>query len=209
MPRPRTISDATILDAARLVFRRDGPGAPIAAIAREVGVSEATIFKRFPTKEALLGAALGCPVDLVSVRTVERVGQGELQAELEGMIGELIAFFREIIPRTMMLMASGGLDPLAFWRHANAGSGDGLQAGSRVVISRLAAWASGEMALGRLRPQPPEIVARTIAASCHHFVFLGLAGFGPVQPEAGFIKDLTSMLLHGIAPSATAAEASP
>ncbi len=209
MPRPRTVSDDTILDAARRIFRRDGPGAPIATIAREVGVSEGTIFKRFPTKEALLAAALGCPADAVSVRIVERVGEGELPSQLAALLADLIAFFREVIPRSMMLMASGGLDPLAFWRHANASAEGGLQAGPRVLIQRLSAWAEGEMAAGRIRRQPPEIVARTIAASCHHFVFLGLAGFGLAQPEADFIKDLTSMLLHGIAPSAPAAEESP
>lgn len=58
MARPRTVSDQELLDAARACFLEHGPGVSTAHIAREVGVSQATLFKRFGTKAALMAKAL-------------------------------------------------------------------------------------------------------------------------------------------------------
>lgn len=44
---------ARILDAARAVFAADGLDAPMREIARRAGVSPATLYRRFPTKQAL------------------------------------------------------------------------------------------------------------------------------------------------------------
>jgi AcrR family transcriptional regulator len=45
-----------VLDAARMLFEQRGwQGASIAAIAKEAGVSEETVYARFETKRALLG----------------------------------------------------------------------------------------------------------------------------------------------------------
>ncbi len=45
---------ARILDAAREVFAQRGIDVPMAAIARRAGVGIATVFRRFPTKQALV-----------------------------------------------------------------------------------------------------------------------------------------------------------
>ncbi|UXX94336.1 TetR/AcrR family transcriptional regulator [Streptomyces sp. AD2-2] len=45
-----------ILAAARTVFGRDGLSASMASVARETGVGIATVFRHFPTKEALVAA---------------------------------------------------------------------------------------------------------------------------------------------------------
>jgi AcrR family transcriptional regulator len=45
--------------AARQVFRRDGLDAPLERIAREAGVAIGTLYNRFPTRGALVDAALG------------------------------------------------------------------------------------------------------------------------------------------------------
>lgn len=47
-----------ILRAAREVYSEVGPDAQIDAIARHAGVGERTIYRRFPTKGELIGAAL-------------------------------------------------------------------------------------------------------------------------------------------------------
>lgn len=46
-----------ILDAARSVFAVDGLDAPMREIARRAGVGPATLYRRFPTKEALVTEA--------------------------------------------------------------------------------------------------------------------------------------------------------
>ena len=47
-----------ILDAAREVFAARGPGASVDEIARAAGVGMGTLYRRFPTKEALLEAVV-------------------------------------------------------------------------------------------------------------------------------------------------------
>jgi AcrR family transcriptional regulator len=47
---------AQILRAAETVFARKGPGAPIDEVAREAGLGVGTLYRHFPTKEALFEA---------------------------------------------------------------------------------------------------------------------------------------------------------
>jgi len=47
-----------ILRAARAVYGELGPDAPVEAVARRAGVGERTLYRRFPTKAALVRAAL-------------------------------------------------------------------------------------------------------------------------------------------------------
>jgi AcrR family transcriptional regulator len=54
MPRPRTLSDADLLAATQRVVTRLGPTLTLADIAREAGVSAATLVQRFGSKRALL-----------------------------------------------------------------------------------------------------------------------------------------------------------
>ena len=60
--RPPLRADAAanrrrLVDAARAVFAERGLDAPLAAIARCAGVGNATLYRRFPTRDALLAAA--------------------------------------------------------------------------------------------------------------------------------------------------------
>jgi AcrR family transcriptional regulator len=48
-------NDGRILEAARTVFLAD-PGAPVADVAREAGVGISALYRRYPSKEALLRA---------------------------------------------------------------------------------------------------------------------------------------------------------
>jgi AcrR family transcriptional regulator len=47
-----------VLDAATEVFAASGPDSSIDEIARRAGVGHATVFRRFPTKEALMVAVI-------------------------------------------------------------------------------------------------------------------------------------------------------
>ncbi len=60
MPRPRSIDDAVILDATRLVMGRVGPGKfTLALVAEEVGLAPATLIQRFGSKRGLLVSLAG------------------------------------------------------------------------------------------------------------------------------------------------------
>ena len=51
-------NDALVLEAALDVFSHD-PAAPMSAVARRAGVGQATLYRRYPGKEALLIAVAG------------------------------------------------------------------------------------------------------------------------------------------------------
>ena len=55
MPRPKTVDDTAVLDAAMRVVDRAGPGGlTLGAVAGEVGLSPATLVQRFTSKRGLL-----------------------------------------------------------------------------------------------------------------------------------------------------------
>ena len=55
VPRPKTVDDATVLDAAVRVVDRAGPGGlTLGSVAREVGLAPATLLQRFESKRGLL-----------------------------------------------------------------------------------------------------------------------------------------------------------
>ncbi len=66
MGRPKTIEDAELLDAARRVFRQHGHTATTQQVAKVAGISEATLYKRFKTKDELFFAALNRPAPTLS-----------------------------------------------------------------------------------------------------------------------------------------------
>lgn len=45
---------AVLVDAARALFSTDGIDVPLSAVARRAGVSAATLYRRFPTRDALI-----------------------------------------------------------------------------------------------------------------------------------------------------------
>ncbi len=60
MPRPKTVEDDAVLDAALRVVDRAGPaGLTLAAVAEEVGLAPATLVQRFASKRGLLLALAG------------------------------------------------------------------------------------------------------------------------------------------------------
>jgi AcrR family transcriptional regulator len=65
-----------ILDAAREVFAEHGLGVGVDAVARAAGVGVGTLYRRFPTKEALLRAVIDDRVEHLRCR-IEDVAAGD------------------------------------------------------------------------------------------------------------------------------------
>ncbi|WP_242027750.1 TetR/AcrR family transcriptional regulator [Limnothrix sp. FACHB-1083] len=94
------------MTAARQVFLEQGLKASTVEIARRAGISEASVFKRFPTKQALFLAAMGVTEtpDWVK-RLSDRQPTANIKAELTEICGEMLAFYQEGLPRVFMMMA--------------------------------------------------------------------------------------------------------
>jgi AcrR family transcriptional regulator len=108
MARPRQFTDHQILEVAKACFLEHGASVSTTHIADAVGVSQATLFKRFGTKENLLIAAMRPPE---VPEWVQRLAAGPTDApvadQLCAIAREATLFMRDLVPRMMVLKASG------------------------------------------------------------------------------------------------------
>jgi AcrR family transcriptional regulator len=105
MARTPKITNEEILTAARQVFLEQGSGASTLAIAEKAGISEASIFKRFATKQALFLAAMGIAETPDWVKKLS--GQeptAAIKSELTDICQQMLDFYQEVLPRVMMMM---------------------------------------------------------------------------------------------------------
>jgi AcrR family transcriptional regulator len=98
-----------ILESARAVFAEYGPDAQIDDVARQAGVGVGTVYRHFPTKEALLVELLREKFRLFAMRAREALGQD----------GEPFAVFEDLLRRNAETAASD-----AAVQHALAGAGE-------------------------------------------------------------------------------------
>jgi AcrR family transcriptional regulator len=85
-----------ILDATRICIDREGRPVRIAEVAREIGVTRATVYRYFPTTEALLIATATSAIGDFLIRVEAHLAQFEL-APVE-MVVECVAFTLEELP---------------------------------------------------------------------------------------------------------------
>lgn len=89
MPRPRTIDDATVLDAAGDLLTRVGPGRlTLARVAEEVGLAAPTLVQRFGSKRGLLLAVANRAVNWEP--TFDAAREGNL-SPLGALVDALVA----------------------------------------------------------------------------------------------------------------------
>jgi AcrR family transcriptional regulator len=108
MARPPKITNQEILAAARQIFLEQGGNASTLLIAETAGISEASIFKRFATKQALFLAAMGITeirewVDVLAHDTPTAA----VKSELLEICTQMLEFYQEVMPRVFMLMTQG------------------------------------------------------------------------------------------------------
>ncbi|MDQ3402112.1 MAG: TetR/AcrR family transcriptional regulator [Actinomycetota bacterium] len=94
MPRPKTITDQRLLDAAGVVIARGGPGFTLAQVAEEAGVAVGTVAGRFGSKSGLLRA--------LTVHTTAQVVAGMRAAAdtrpdtVDGLVAVAVAAYRNL-----------------------------------------------------------------------------------------------------------------
>ncbi|MFB6263333.1 MAG: TetR/AcrR family transcriptional regulator [Bradymonadaceae bacterium] len=192
-PRPRSIDDDDILDAAREVFLEEGMQATTAAIADRAGISEGTIYRRFASKDELFLAAMDIPDPPGWTETLDEVrGEGDLEANLIRLGDEIIEFFETILPKVNMVMCSGfGGDPI----FESEGQAPPLRS-----IEPLAEFVRDERRAGRLGDCDPEVVARTFLGAMFHFAFSELTGLNDLltTSRGEYVEEVVDNLLRGI-----------
>ncbi len=172
MGRPATINTKQILEVARELFLTKGPGVTTAEIARKVGISEASIFKRFPTKIELFHAALGFEDQHMAWEDELNalVGRGDLKENLIQVAVVRLAFFRQVIPR-MMVMWTCRENMQAHMKKMH-----GPDSPPRKGLEALTRFFGTEMTLGRIRTGDPEVVGRIFIGFLFNLIFMETIG---------------------------------
>ncbi len=109
MARPPKITNEAILTAARQVFLEQGASASTLTIAEKAGISEASIFKRFATKQALFLAAMGVTETPKWVKVLSGTPTAAIKTELTDICEQMLDFYQEVLPQVMMMMAQGNM----------------------------------------------------------------------------------------------------
>jgi AcrR family transcriptional regulator len=163
--RPPVISTERLLEVAREVFLELGIRATTSEVASRAGVAEGTIFHRFKSKEELFRAAMQFDPDrgLAFVESLpERAGQGDLRANLIEFAEEFMRLVRVALP-VMMMSWSNPESELC------SGRGDEKGARYRRAVRAISAFFQAEMDAGRLSRKNPEVLARMLLGSVHHY----------------------------------------
>ncbi len=196
MARPVAIQDTVILEAARAIFLRDGYGASTAAVARKAGISEGSIFKRFKTKDELFLAAMNVSgyEQEWQAHLMAAVGTGDIHRTLERAANELLAKLQVMLPRIMLVSASG----VTFSRCL-------VDAQNRPppvrLIAILARYLRAEARLGRLAVPAPLVSPHLfISALSHYVVCERLFGYRSAGPKT-YVRTLVTTLLRAAVPA--------
>jgi AcrR family transcriptional regulator len=198
MGRPRLIETQEILQTAREAFLEEGVGATTGGIARRAGISEATIFKRFPTKADLFFAAMGF-ADFDARQTIADLRGGEpAEQELETISLRFLEYLNQMVPVLTRLLAHPGFDAAEL-----AEKFPDMPA--RILVEAVAEHVESEQREGRIGPCDPHSVAVAIFGILHNFALLEHIGLLPKsdRSRSALVSSFIDLLWNGIKPEET------
>jgi AcrR family transcriptional regulator len=164
--RPITLSEDSLLDAARDLFLERGLDATTVEIADRASISESVIFHRYKTKEALFLAVFDRQVALPAIfeRLASMVGKGEIEKHLFVVGSSLIELSQAVLPFMMMAFSSPTKLPQGQERCRQP------HPVRMKMIRLLSGYFRAELRLGRLRAVNPEILVRAYLGAVQHYV---------------------------------------
>jgi AcrR family transcriptional regulator len=191
MSRPVSIQNSTILDAARKVFLAQGFKASTAAIAREAGISEGSLFRHFKTKDDLFLNAMDTEISGSSWQQLlkQSEGRGCIRTTLEKAGLQILQHLHIILPRIIMVRSSGIL--VTGPRNCR-----GTQMSPAIrKLQALAAYFRAEIDLGRLSMTQPEVHAQIFIGSLMHYVLQQtISNFRPATPKT-YVRTVVALMV--------------
>lgn len=186
MGRPKKIDDADLLAAAREVFLERGPVGAAKEIARRAGISEAALFQRFGTRDALFFKAM-MPPSFAAEELVLRAAADapDARAALAAVTRGALVYFREAIGSALVMMSHPEFK-LAEIARAHGGSNPGA-----TLIRALAHWLAREAQAGRVHCPDPQASADLVVAALHSVVLFEHLGI--YDREAGDARALAAI----------------
>ena len=207
MPAPRTITHRLpasdrrqqLLEAALDLFASKGfDGATTKEIAAAAGVTEAIIFRHFPTKQALFTAVLDYKHESKDVATVMSRWQVYMDA------GDDVGLFRAIIAKVM----EGYRKDARLNRVLLFAALEGHEAGLEYhrqrafpLFERLCEYISRRQSEGAIRPgNPGAIITAIVGPAAYYAQMTGLFGFCADSEDPQAAEEFLDILLKGIRP---------
>ena len=203
MARPRQITDEEILDAVRSCVFEQGPRVSTVFIAERLGVSQATLFKRFGDKSNLILRALvpdARPAFLDLVESGPAV-ESAVRAELVEIGTAALAHFRVVMPRIMALRQAG-YEPQVLMAQFDVPP-------PVLVLSGLSAWLERANQKGWLVCKDSSSMAMAFMGSLHVRVFFDIVmsqqsktiGQDVAQSDRVHVETLVNNLWCGLNPA--------
>jgi AcrR family transcriptional regulator len=194
--RPREVSDAQIIKAARKVFLEKGTQESMNSVAKELAVSPATLFGRMGTKQRLISAALWPPDPQVLETLQEGFHPGApFEVQLRKITWELAVYAKAEIRPTFALYAAGLRDKV----------GNNLAEVPPLQLRRaLTKWLRQAVRCGEIACGPrtvAEVVIGTLEARAMH-AFLARREFTDRETRT-FIRNMVATILDGSRPKPT------
>jgi AcrR family transcriptional regulator len=191
MGRPTLIDNDTILAQARVLFAEHGPSLSTQAIAQSLGISQATLFKRFGSKDKLFFAAMTSAPPLPELPEAG----SEAQTYLTAFVTRLLTHVEAFSPVVMSLMSHPGFNHYIQQAHQP----DLHQA----VVQRLTQALTLFQQAGQIHAQ-----VNVAALVCHlvetlhgHVLLRLMTGTDPT-PAADRATQLVNVLWQGLKPEA-------
>lgn len=191
------INDEELLGVASKLFSERGLSVTTAEIAREAGVSEGSIFRRYRSKSELFIAAMTGTeagwLDWLNEDALEIPLKTNLLRFSESAIEHLLT----VLPKFYMLVGSGIVQACDVSQKFDVPP-------PIYVVRSLTRYLELERRAGRLKAVDPEVVARSLIGALHTFAFFEIMGFNNIQPmpRETFVRSLVEQTLYGVAEEA-------
>jgi AcrR family transcriptional regulator len=191
MGRHKMISDDEVLRVARDVFRARGHTATTREIAEAAGVSEAVLYQRFGSKDALFFAAMHPRGPDIEELLGPRDPPQDAHDYLRAVVVRLGRHFSEVIPQALRLMTHPSFDPAALARVQPTG-GAVLREG---LAERLASLAARKQIVARRAAA----AARLLMSLAHDWALGGVLspGGGAARRERE-LKEMIDLVWEGL-----------
>jgi AcrR family transcriptional regulator len=169
------VMDRSILEAAMRVFVKEGyDGATTKAIAKEAGVNEVTLFRKFKSKENILQAVIiynrDSALDTLNSVFLDKREKTDLHTKLIRLSQNLISFMNERVDMMILLLSEGRRKPTV---------AKIISSIPKEMIKRLAQFFDGEIRQGKMRRVDPHLTALSfLGFLLYHTLMKGLLDTG-------------------------------
>ncbi len=193
MGRRKIIGDEQLLRHAREVFLENGAFGSTKEISRRAGISEATLFQRYPTKAALFLAAMVPPEVDVDGIVHAPTRRTDPRGALTEIGRRMLAYFRSLIPTVMHLMTHPSISMADVTAHFQRMPGHAL-------AEALATSLRDAEARGEVKVDDPMAAAGLLVSAIHSLALFELMEMHRGQELEHAVEPFVKALWSGLDP---------